>query len=327
MSSPHVLIVSTVLDLATDAVVRELTRMGVRVTRWNTEQFPFWDGATISFDDGVHAEICSHPYGVPQPLDDVTSVWYRKVRTPEKPEDMDRGVYDFCIREGRTAIVGLLLGGLPDGAHWTSHPSRIWAAENKPYQLRTAQRVGLTIPHTVITNWGQHIRAAHRSFDKNMVAKPARSGYVEVEGEPFAIYTSKVDAGDLADLSDVESSPAIYQPLIQKEADIRITVVGDRIFSARIDSQGDPAAQVDWRHTADPDLPHSTFDLPSGIDAQIRAFMNRLDLRFGALDFVLTPNGELIFLEVNPNGQWLWLDDRLDEGITKALALHLAHGI
>lgn len=327
LKPPHVLVVSTIVDLATDAVVRKLSEMGVRITRWNTERFPFFDRVTVAFaEKSVRSEIWSSFDQHPTHLDDVTSVWYRRLRTPEEPEGMDEGVHDFCVREGRAAVLGVLLGGLSSNVRWTSHPSHVWLAENKLYQLRTARQVGFTIPETLVTNSGQHVRSAHLRFANGMIAKPTRTGYVEIEGEPFAIYTSTVEDRDLADLPEVDRSPVIYQPLIPKAADIRVTVVGDQVFAAQIHSQDDPAARVDWRHTADPDLPHSPFELaPSDTDL-VRRFMSQLQLRFGALDFVLTPDGDLVFLEINPNGQWLWLDEKLDLGITEALAAHLAFG-
>ena len=48
--------------------------------------------------------------------------------------------------------------------------------------------------------------------------------------------------------------------------------------------------------------------------------MDPHDLQYGAIENVLTPDGQFVFLEINPNGQWLWLDDMLSLGITTAIA-------
>jgi len=182
----------------------------------------------------------------------------------------------------------------------------------------------MVIPETVVTNDAAEARVAFARFGGQMIAKPVRTGYIEIGGAPHAIYTSAVSASDLEDMSGAELSPVIYQPLIPKRCDVRVTVVGDQLFIAEIDSQGNEAAKVDWRRTDDPLLPHRRGSIPDELAAAVREFMRRLGLTFGALDFVATPDGELVFLEVNPNGQWLWLDDQLELGISDTVAQWLA---
>jgi glutathione synthase/RimK-type ligase-like ATP-grasp enzyme len=205
-----------------------------------------------------------------------------------------------------------------------SSPAAVWAAEHKILQLRVAQAVGLSVPETVITNDAAEARRAFERFGGRMIAKPVRTGYVEVRGQPHAIFTSAVVKSDLDDMRGAELSPVIYQPLIPKRFDLRVTVVGEKLFVAEIHSQGNDAAKVDWRKTDDPLLPHRRGSVPPETAAAIRELMRRLNLTFGALDFVVSPGGELVFLEVNPNGQWLWLDDQLDLGISEGVAGWLA---
>ena len=104
-----------------------------------------------------------------------------------------------------------------------------------------------------------------------------------------------------------------------KKSELRITYVDGKIFVFVFDSQSDIAARIDWRQTINPNLPHKISYLPESIHKKIIDFMTKLGLVFGALDFIIKPNGEYIFLEVNPNGQWLWLDDILDLGITESI--------
>jgi glutathione synthase/RimK-type ligase-like ATP-grasp enzyme len=107
---------------------------------------------------------------------------------------------------------------------------------------------------------------------------------------------------------------------------VRVTYVGGHLFVAEIDSQSDPAAKVDWRRTANPDLPHRRAALPRAVEQGIGRLMEVMDLRFGAIDLIRTPGDAYMFLEVNPSGQWLWLDDILDFGITEAVADWLLNG-
>jgi glutathione synthase/RimK-type ligase-like ATP-grasp enzyme len=329
-TKPHVLIVSTALDLSTDSVVRALNVRGVRVTRWNTEDFPFESELSVYLSSpsgasahGTSAHLIRHG-GERVDLSDVSAVWYRRARMPEAPAGMDPGIYDFCMRESRAALYGSLLAVLPDDARWMSRPGNIWAAEHKLLQLRVASEAGLLIPETVVTNTVREARAAFKRFGGHMIAKPVRTGYIEVGGAPHAIFTSEVGQSDLKDMRGAGLSPVIYQQHLKKRFDLRVTAVGEDLFVAEIHSQENEAARVDWRKTDDPHLPHRRGSLPAATTSAIRALMRRLGLTFGALDFVMTADGDLVFLEVNPNGQWLWLDDQLDFGISEAVAAWLA---
>ena len=320
MSDVSILIVSTKVDLATDAVVQRLRDRDVSCHRLNTEDYPFQD--TLAY-----YPTCANRKGHwllhnEKPVRSPTSVWYRRLRTPGTPDGMDEGVATYCRHEGRAAIVGSVLGRQ---ARWMSHPSAIWEAEYKPYQLHLASSIGLTIPPTVITNDPNAVRTAFHEFGE-MIVKPTRTGYVVKDGMDCAIYTSRLLAEHLDELESARWSPSIYQALIPKRYDVRVTIVGDRCFAAAIDSPSDPAASIDWRQTENPALPHYPITLPVSLESSLRQLMTELRLTFGAIDLVQTPTGEYVFLEVNPNGQWLWLDEMLDLGISDAVADWLCNG-
>lgn len=310
----HVLVITTSVDAASDVVVAELNSLGARVVRVNTEELPFNSAMSLDYSTGNFPLLqFSGTLDSTAPL----AVWYRRVRAPACPPGMEDGVYEFCVRETKAAIVGSLLA---QDARFMSRPAAIWAAEHKGYQLAVASRIGLTIPDTRITNDPSVIRRAFDTFDRQMIIKPARTGFVDCGSEQRAIYTSQVLAEHLDKLESEVLTPSIYQVLIPKECDLRVTVVGSQVFAARIDSQSDPAARVDWRMTENPDLAHERHVLPDHVKHHVLHLMRQLGLEFGAIDFVITPHGEYVFLEVNPNGQWLWLDDLLDLGISRAVA-------
>jgi glutathione synthase/RimK-type ligase-like ATP-grasp enzyme len=233
---------------------------------------------------------------------------------------MDPGIYDFCVRETRALITGAVIGC---EARWMSHPTNLWQAEHKPYQLVLAKEMGLHIPRTVITNDPTLILESFNTFG-GMVVKAVRSGHLVSGGTDFAIYTSQVLKEHLTELQQAKLSPAIYQELITKKFDVRVTVVGDQIFVAHIDSQTDAAAAVDWRKTDNPALPHYRAVLPDAIKERVFRMVAKCGLTFAAIDFVLTPSNDYVFLELNPSGQWLWLDDQLELGISDAVARWLS---
>jgi glutathione synthase/RimK-type ligase-like ATP-grasp enzyme len=318
MLQPHVLVISTAVDTATDVVERAIHGEGGRVTRINTEDFPFDATLTTSLrSEAVSAFCVTGPGGTPEKLAGVTAVWYRRVRIPVKPPDMHPGVYDFALRESRAALLGMVL------AHQVpmmSPPAHVWAAEQKVYQLAQAREAGLSIPATIITNDPEEVKGAFSRFHGGMIAKPVRTGFVDYGDEQHAVYTSRVLEEHLDGVAAARLSPSIYQPLIEKKCDVRATLVGKDLFVAEIDSQTDPAASVDWRKTTNPLLPHRRAELPIAVEAALRTLAARLGLLFGAFDLIRTPDDEYVFLEVNPNGQWLWLDDMLGFDISGAVA-------
>jgi glutathione synthase/RimK-type ligase-like ATP-grasp enzyme len=229
---------------------------------------------------------------------------------------MDIGVYEFCLHETRATLLGALLGLT---TRWMSHPAAIWSSEFKPFQLSLAARIGLPIPATVITNDPSAIRKAFDQFGA-MIAKPVRRGHITQNGHTSAIFTSQVLKEHLDEIESARYSPAIYQPLIPKRFDVRVTIVGRQVFAAAIGSQSDPAAAIDWRLTSNPVLPHYPMKLPGRLTDQLQQLMESLGLTFGAIDLIQNTDGEFVFLEVNPNGQWLWLDNILNLGVSEAVA-------
>lgn len=311
-----VLIVSTRVDAATDAIADELRRRGQPFVRFDTDRYPY--AATASF--------LASPEGTSLELDGAVvapaSVWYRRVRSPEPPSGMDLGIHEYCLREAQALVHGM---GLLGHSRIMSAPEAIVRAESKVAQLALARAVGLAIPATCVSNDPARVRAFASGYDR-LVCKPVRSGwYRDAQGE-WSIYTNEVTPDLLDDSHALSLTPCIFQELIPKACDVRVTVVGKRVFAAEIDSQSDEAARIDWRRTSNPDLPHRRAALPEPLARVLLELMRRLGLRFGAIDFVLTPDGQYVFLEVNPNGQWLWLDDKLELGITRAVADWLCDG-
>lgn len=314
--------VSTKVDAASDEVEVRLREGGAEVTRIDTEDVPFEALLTTELGPGSEARVSFSPPVQPAciSLSTATSLWYRRVRAPEPPAEMNPGVYDFCAREARAAVLGAVQAIAAIGVPCMSPPARVWAAEHKVLQLQVARAVGLPIPDTVVTNDPDAVIAAFARFGGEMIAKPTRTGYVDTGTEELAIYTSRVLEEHLERVEDARWSPAIYQRLVEKRCDVRVTIVGRELFVAEIDSQTDECAAVDWRRTQNPDLPHRRAALPTPLTDTLRRYMGTLGLEFGAVDLVRTPDDGYVFLEINPNGQWLWIDDCLDLGITDAVA-------
>jgi glutathione synthase/RimK-type ligase-like ATP-grasp enzyme len=133
------------------------------------------------------------------------------------------------------------------------------------------------------------------------------------------LFTGLVSAETLANLDLIRITPGIFQERIDKSYELRITVIGSRIFAVKIDSQALAETQLDWRH-AQHDVAYEVATLPNEITMKINAFMQSLGLVYGAFDFIVTPDGRYVFLEVNPGGAYMWVEAATGLAITPALA-------
>ena len=316
MSSDAVLLVTVSYDVAPKYVAASLDRLGVRHFRLDTDRFPGEVKATydphlgVTIRDGDQI-ICSN---------EIRSVWYRRMRTPVLPGTLDCGTREFCQRESRAFLEGVL-ASLPTD-HWLSHPTAVAKAERKPYQLGVAARMGFVIPATTMTNDESSVRTIADHHE--IVAKAVSSGYVRSPEGNRAIFTSAVSSGDIAQLDGLSMAPVTFQEMVEKVSDIRVTVVGEDVFAAEILSQDRESSRVDWRATDDPELKHRHHDLPHDVADLCRKLVADLGLGFGAIDFALTEDGSYVFFEINPNGEWLWIEDQLGLPISDAIARTLS---
>jgi glutathione synthase/RimK-type ligase-like ATP-grasp enzyme len=256
--------------------------------------------------------------------DDVTAVLYRHLHLREAPLILDSKARELAESELRATLEGALLA---IDAYWLNHPYANRLARNKPLQLALAAREGLSVPETRITDDPEEIRALHRHWDGAMVAKLVGGQVVAPNvDEQYVVHTTLVEEGDLGSDAALAACPAIYQRRVEKAFDLRVTVVGERLFTCRIDSQGSEQGAVDWREVGPGALPIRECELDGDIAGKCLALMRRLGIDFAGLDLIVTPQGETVFLEVNAMGQWLWAQELTGMPIASAIVDQLLDG-
>ena len=316
MTGNTVLIVTASYDEAPRYVGAALANLGVPFFRLDTDRFP--SEVRVIFDpyEGITISDGQQPISSRQ----IRSVWYRRNVAPILPESLSSGVREFCERESRAFLEGMLTA-LPT-QRWLSCPRNIWQAEHKLYQLSVAAQLGFSLPHTVVTNDEKTVRKF--ASGRSLVAKAVGSGYIVGAEGNRGIFTSSLNADDLEDLSGLALAPVTFQERVEKSSDIRVTVIGDEVFAAEIMSQSRQSSKVDWRATDDENLEHRTHELPHLVANRCLRLVSHLGLNFGAIDFALKPDGTYVFFEINPNGEWLWLEDLLGLPISDRIAAWLA---
>jgi glutathione synthase/RimK-type ligase-like ATP-grasp enzyme len=306
-----ILILTNERDLTTDFVVRELKRRGRDHFRLNTNAI-----ADMSFTlDPVSMAFAVSSGGRLVQLDQVRAAYFRRPELPDlKKLDHDDGQRAYASTEWSALLKSLYL---LIGSRWLSHPRDILIAEDKPSQIHLAKRLGFNVPDTVITN---DLDAARALFVQgSVVGKPHRQAVVEIEGAEHVMFTSRIEALTEEDRESLQYAPIIFQRLIPKQFDIRVTVVGEQVFPVAIYSQEYDESSLDWRRGSNPNIRHEVITLPGDIQTACTELVRQQKLRFGAIDLVLGEDGKFWFLECNPNGQWAWIENRTGLSIAAAI--------
>lgn len=305
-----ILLVTNKRDLTTDFVVLELEQRGVPFVRLNSEDLP---KAMVHFTPAEGWKIILEDQALA--LRDVTAGYYRRPGTPEVPDKAgDEATREYIIDEW-SAVLRSLWNALE--GRWLNSPFAILRAEDKPRQLSEALALGFAIPETLVANEFESARAFVAKG--GAIGKPLRHALVERGPTGEVLFTSRLAALDLDDRAAVVAAPIIYQREIAKACDLRVTVIGERLYATAIYSQSEEETKVDWRRGSRVDLLHELVELPDDLADRCRALTRALDLRYGAIDLILDTAGAYWFLEINANGQWAWIERRTGAPLSAAI--------
>jgi glutathione synthase/RimK-type ligase-like ATP-grasp enzyme len=262
-------------------------------------------------------------------LEDIQSILYRRPNLSYQfVEGLSPDELAFAKSEARKGFDGILRS-LP--CLWVSHPDALEAAEWKPRQLQIAKDLGLNVPKTLITNDAEEAMRFFEECQGEVIYKTLSTPPVVVkkdgvsEAEELAtVYTTKITNTQLERFaSTIPHTANLYQEYIPKEVELRINVIGTRVFATAIHSQNSERTCIDWRKSYN-DLRYSDYTLPEHIQAACLQMLSRLNLQFSAIDMIVTPNGEYVFLELNCNGQWGWIEAATGQPLAEAFVDVLA---
>jgi len=311
-----VLIVSGLADVHAQAVMATLAQRGASVELLDLADFPGKLTLTLAFEDGKRRFRLSRPGQGQLDLDAVGAVWWRRPSAFGLPDTLrDPAHRRLAQSEANTAFQGLFAAM---DALWVNRPASDAQAGHKPYQLALAQRLGLEIPQTVMTSDPEEARQFWRACDGDVVYKQFLA-LPESWSETRRLGEAETKVADAA----IRLAPVIFQRRVAAVADLRVTIVGDEIFAAAVDVR-DLDYDIDVRLNLN--AKHVAHTLPDNVAEALRALMRRLGLVYGAIDLRLTPDGRYVFLEINPAGQFLYVEQQTGQPIAAALAALLAAG-
>lgn len=303
-----------------DRVAMELARRGVRPRRVDSDRFPAELRLSTAIDGGPMRSTLVDADG-PIDGDTVRAVWLRRLWPGAFDDELDPTLRQACVRESMAAMVGFF-----DGLHDRPVVNRFdatQAAENKLRQLRIAGGLGLQVPRTLVTNDPAEVLAFHEANGGATITKMLTAVSQSMQGTAPFVHTNVVRPEDLADLDGLRHSPMVFQEHVRKAYELRVAVLatpgGGRCLAGAIDASGSIAGRVDWRRSGPTEAGWRAAELPDELAARLVQLLVALDLVYGAVDLIVTPEGEHVFLEVNPAGEWGMLER--DAGLPIAAAL------
>lgn len=325
-----ILIVTNKEDIHPTPVIEHLERMGVPFFRLNTESllsdYDFeWISDSAGGDDfhirNIHSglEVYGH---------DISSVWERRPLVPSELRCLNRDEINRHNLTEAHGFLSFLLYYLGD-RYCLGHHLYDRSSASKMLQLKLARELGMRTPDTCFSNNRKSVKAFAEKY-RTVCLKSIDNDNIWFDDElkEHVLYTQAVEIETLLSLGEESFSQTVtyLQNYIDKTFELRITVVGPHIFSCRIESQTmeDKLGRIDWRQGLDHGMAHSRHDLPGNVADFCREFLRRLHLNFGCFDFIVTPEGDYVFLECNPNGQWLWIEQETGMEISKCIAETLA---
>lgn len=306
-------------------VIEAIARRGGQAIRFDTDRYPT-DVRLTAYHDGSGDERLTLTNEDGEfDLREVTAIWHRRLNFGAKlPAGLDKQLRHASLGETSAAAHGMLASLK---AFRMDHLHHIRHAENKQLQLQVARELGLDTPRTLTTNDPSAVRAFAKYCEGGLVTKMLSSFAIYEEGKELVVFTNPVKAEDLEDLSGLSLCPATFQELLPKSLEIRATVVGNRVMSAAVDSQVSARATHDWRRDGLRMLADwRPYQLPGDVEAKLLRLMNYFSLNYGALDIILTPNDRHVFLELNPSGEFFWLERAPGLPISEAIAERLCRG-
>ena len=281
-----------------------LRERGHRVVRYFGSDFPA--RADIEFRYGNAGEsLRLHTIDGSFALSEIDVVWNRRMVSPAIPANVDPRDREYVsqqIRFGDAALRSLLRE-----AFWINPYDAARNADHKPKQLQLALRNGLRIPETLVANRPDAIRAfldAH----PDAIHKPLVGASWEENDKILSTYTARVRPEDLPPDPLLRAAPGIFQAKVAKQYEVRAQFFGASCFALKIDPSRIEYGEMDWRLHQNGGMTDGSVTLPEQVHAACLRQLRSLGLVAGAFDFIVTPEDEWIYLEVNEAGQFIFVE-------------------
>lgn len=309
-----VLIVTNKEDYSADYLILKLRESNIRYFRINSEEIHSISTTTRIL--GNNFEVIFEYGETELALSEITSVWYRRSLYPIlKNVKAENRI--FLQGELKDLFAGILLN---PSLKWINPLGKTIYAERKLYQLAVASQLGFNLPKTIISNCASSIKTFFKgSKSGQVICKPIFHGRVKGTKTESAIYTSRLCLDNIHE-EEFDRFPTYLQEEVNRVYDLRITVVGKKVFPVAI--HFDRTNSPDWR-PENINCDYELVSIPYELEEKCLSMMDSLGLIYAAFDFIFDTCSKYMFLEVNPTGEYVWLENQLDLPISEALISEL----
>jgi glutathione synthase/RimK-type ligase-like ATP-grasp enzyme len=320
--SDQVLLLTHSADYYTiDRVADAVRHRGAEPIRVDTDHFPVDLGLSMRIDADLDRRTLKLGDEVLH-LDTVRAVWARRLWPGRMPAHLDAQFRGHCRTQARTAFFDTF--ALLNDATWVNPLGPLFEAESKIRQLHLARQVGLKLPRTLITNQAERVRRFYENCGGKVVTKLLSPLSQTMDGRGVFMYTSALSPDDLDDLEALRFAPQIFQERVEKAVELRVILIGGRLFVGEIRVSGTGRGTLDWRQINPQDTQSNVTwapgVLPLAVGQKLQRLLRLLNLTYAAVDLIVDPEGHHFFLEVNPAGEWGWLERDLGFDISGAIA-------
>lgn len=287
--------------------------------RFNVDEYPLKYSISSCYENNEWKVYLDYQ-GVRVSIHDVESVWYRR------SHNLGSGLSDVLEKEFvssahgeiRTTLFGMLESL---NCFQISKFSQYRRLDSKEEQMKIASYLGLKVPETCITNNPQEAKRFVQERPNGVISKMQSSFAIMKDGVENVVFTNIVKEEDLNDIDSLQYCPMQFQEKLEKKLELRVTIVGDKIFSFAIDSQKSDNAKIDWRKEGNSLLNDWVpYELPLEIKEKLLQMMDVYQVNYGAIDIIVTPDDEYYFLEINSAGEFFWLDRLIDGAISEQIS-------
>jgi hypothetical protein len=304
-------------DAHADRVCGLLAARGARFERFDPGDIPTRATVTLAFAPRGRMKVTVRVDDRLLDFGMASTIWYRRPSRPQADPNLNDTARTF-VTEATAAFLRDLYSAL-DCQWFPGPPDVLSSVGQRLFQLRLATDLGFQVPETLVTNDARAFLAFHQRAGGAVVTKMLSDNRRVPTVADHVNYCQPVTNRDLARVRTVRSCPSFFQRYIPKRTELRVTVVEGKLFPAEIDSQVTNRTQVDWRRYDASHTPHRATELPDAIGKRCLALVEALGLRFAAIDLIRTPDDDYVFLEANPNGQYLWIERAIGAPISAAI--------
>lgn len=271
---------------------------------------------TLRYCSGRPWELRDERRGISVAPADIGAVWTRGLRPSKRAlEGMHDSAQLFAQSEWFRAISAFLMA---IEAPWMNHPEVLLSSINRLNQMAIGAEVGLSVPA-----WEVH--AADQvavTLPGELVTKIINPGGRAECGRAY-LTTTRVPNERTELVRDAKIVPVLLQRKISARYIVRAYYIGGEVFAARAEIEFNDPVTYDSRQYNQSHAYYSPCTLPDHEARALGTLCRRLRLRFGAADFVVDESGRHWFLEVNPSGQWGWVENESYLPITAEIVSHL----